>query len=250
MSKIVYYPNARDIFDIAEVDGIQYYLIDKENHKSKRITNRFLLQDCINSTEVRPIEEQLNNALKHIVDKVLAINKNKISICFGVSHFGFKSGEYIEDCGELELLQSGKISQHCDISDIRCNEKDIYKWKVVLNQMIGYSYFYDERGMSIGGNRAYILKPGQVCAFNYFCVRVCNSKAECDSVVQYLNTKFIKYIILNSLISTSMGNRETWRFVPDPGSFDHIFTDNELYKKYSLTADEISLIESVIKERK
>lgn len=47
-----------------------------------------------------------------------------------------------------------------------------------------------------------------------------------------------------------MGNKETWRFVPDPGAFDHIFTDEELYKKYNLTDDEIKLIESVIKERK
>lgn len=45
-------------------------------------------------------------------------------------------------------------------------------------------------------------------------------------------------------------NKETWRFVPDPGKFDHIFTDQELYKKYNLTDDEINIIESVIKERK
>jgi hypothetical protein len=65
---------------------------------------------------------------------------------------------------------------------------------------------------------------------------------------------------------------EHWRFVPDPGSFNKIFEDkplpgytpNEqgeytdkdgnvhcsLYVKYKLTADEIAIIESVIKERK
>lgn len=41
-----------------------------------------------------------------------------------------------------------------------------------------------------------------------------------------------------------------WHFVPDPESFDHIFTDAELYKKYNLTLEEINIIESVIKERK
>jgi hypothetical protein len=44
-------------------------------------------------------------------------------------------------------------------------------------------------------------------------------------------------------------NDESWRFVPDPGAFDHIFTDEELYKKYELTQNEIDIIESVIKER-
>lgn len=42
----------------------------------------------------------------------------------------------------------------------------------------------------------------------------------------------------------------SWQFIPDPGSFDHIFTDDELYKKYNLTPEEINIIESVIKERK
>ncbi len=44
-------------------------------------------------------------------------------------------------------------------------------------------------------------------------------------------------------------NKETWRFVPDPGPFDHIFTDDELYKRYNLTQDKIDIIEAVIKAR-
>lgn len=45
-------------------------------------------------------------------------------------------------------------------------------------------------------------------------------------------------------------NLKAFEFVPDPGAFDHIFTDEELYKKYNLTDEEINIIESVIKERK
>lgn len=45
-------------------------------------------------------------------------------------------------------------------------------------------------------------------------------------------------------------NERGWRFVPDPGECDHIFTDAELYEKYNLTEEEINIIESVIKERK
>lgn len=42
MSKIVFYPNARAIFDIAEIDGISYYLLDKINtYKYKTIVNKF-----------------------------------------------------------------------------------------------------------------------------------------------------------------------------------------------------------------
>lgn len=39
MSKIVYYPVAFEIFDILEPDGVSYYLIDKNIHQLKQITN-------------------------------------------------------------------------------------------------------------------------------------------------------------------------------------------------------------------
>ena len=43
-----------------------------------------------------------------------------------------------------------------------------------------------------------------------------------------------------------------WRFVPAPpsGKFDHIYTDEELYKAFNLPQKYIDVIETVIKERK
>ena len=72
----------------------------------------------------------------------------------------------------------------------------------------------------------------------------------CESVDSYLATRFVRFLLYLGKCGNTLGNPETWRFVPDPGAFDHIFTDEELYKKYNLTDDEIKLIESVIKERK
>lgn len=48
---------------------------------------------------------------------------------------------------------------------------------------------------------------------------------------------------------SSTGQDTWWRFVPDPVAFDHLFTDEELYKKYNLTPDEIAIIEGTIAER-
>lgn len=120
----------------------------------------------------------------------------------------------------------------------------------MVNQMVGYSFFYDEKGMSFGGNKLYILKPNQICGYNYFCIKVCDSYEEAISTKSYYDTKLVRFIMLTSLTTSSIGNDEAFRFVPDPGAFDHIFTDQELYKKYNLTDEEINIIESVIKERK
>ena len=75
---------------------------------------------------------------------------------------------------------------------------------------------------------------------------------ECLYFNSWAYTRFVRFLLSLSLcgltgIATS---DEWWRFVPAPKAFDHIFTDEELYKKYNLTDAEINIIESVIKERK
>lgn len=82
------------------------------------------------------------------------------------------------------------------------------------------------------------------------CIKVFNTENEAKSFISYLNTRLVRFMVLMNAYTVSVMNDETWRFVPDPGAFDHIFTDEELYKKYNLTQDEINIIESVIKERK
>lgn len=80
-----------------------------------------------------------------------------------------------------------------------------------------------------------------------------DSKDECESFMSWIYTKFVRYLLsinLAGLTGIANSSNDWWRFVPDPGAFDHIFTDQELYKKYNLTDEEINIIESVIKERK
>ena len=79
-----------------------------------------------------------------------------------------------------------------------------------------------------------------------------DSASEGYSFQSWIYTKFVRFGVSNSLCGlTGIATSDNWwRFVPDPGAFDHIFTDQELYKKYNLTDEEISIIESVIKERK
>lgn len=72
---------------------------------------------------------------------------------------------------------------------------------------------------------------------------------EVKSAMSYYSSKLIWWLVCRTHIGCKL-NTFCFEFVPDPGAFDHIFTDAELYAKYGLTADEISIIESVIKERK
>lgn len=94
------------------------------------------------------------------------------------------------------------------------------------------------------------LLEEQTFSHNYTVIFSALTFNECENFVSYINTKLIRFLLYCGRCGNSVTNKETWRFVPDPGPFDHIFTDEELYQKYNLTPDEINIIESVIKERK
>ena len=91
--------------------------------------------------------------------------------------------------------------------------------------------------------------PGEITTWNYAPIFMSDTLDECESFVSYFDTRFVRFLILCGLCSQSTGSPELYRFVPDPGPFDHIFTDEELYTKYNLSDDQIKVIESVIKSR-
>lgn len=243
MSKIVFYPDATEIFDIAEIDGISYYLICEKKHDTKTIINRSSINPNFNSVAKRRVDGVLNNAALSIINKLTG---PKISINAKNNHFKL--------CGNsgtgIKVYSGGKLSGECTTVDIGSNHADIYKFKVISNEMLGYAFFFDKEGRILGSPDYKVLEPGVVCSSHYCVYRTFDNRAEAGSLISYLNTKLIRFITALTLTGTTTSKDEFWRFVPDPGAFDHIFTDAELYKKYGLTPEEINIIESVIKERK
>lgn len=55
---------------------------------------------------------------------------------------------------------------------------------------------------------------------------------QCENFKTYIDTKFIRFFVALGLCASSIRNQETQRFVPDSSEFEHIFTDDKLYKKY------------------
>lgn len=87
-----------------------------------------------------------------------------------------------------------------------------------------------------------------------------DSLEECESYVSYITTKLVRFLILINFNKQTLFDRNTFRFVPSPmildnsgnrirGEFDHIYTDDELYKTWNIPQKYIEVIEAVVKER-
>jgi site-specific DNA-methyltransferase (adenine-specific) len=68
---------------------------------------------------------------------------------------------------------------------------------------------------------------------------------ECENTTSYIKTRFFRFLVLLKK-NTQNAPRGVYSLVPQQ-DFSKPWTDEELYKKYGLTADEIAFIESMVR---
>jgi len=90
-----------------------------------------------------------------------------------------------------------------------------------------------------------VARPGEVCTQTYLAIGPLSLKREADSLESYYRTKFFRFLISIRKITQHAG-RGTYTWVPQQ-TWDQEWTDQELYKKYKLTREEIEYIESTIR---
>lgn len=229
MSKIVYYPDCTDVFAIGDPGGISYFITDKNENKEKVIKNISLKHKNIGKEYIYNDEEkrQFNNILSNIGNELI-----------------HKLGKYkafsIENTPKHKQYEAWSANKVSLVSNIP--KTCLWSSDGVFN-CLGLIEIIDTKQ----GNKKSLGVPEDSRL-----IYTADTKEECNYFKSWAYTRFVRFLLSLSLcgltgIATS---NAWWRFVPAPKAFDHIFTDDELYKKYNLTPEEINIIESVIKERK
>jgi site-specific DNA-methyltransferase (adenine-specific) len=94
-------------------------------------------------------------------------------------------------------------------------------------------------------SRVQPIKPNEACTFSYFLIGNFKTEDECKNLLSYLSTRFARFLLLQSISSINI-SKDKFQFVPLQ-DFSKPWTDEELYKKYGLTDEEIQFIESMIR---
>ena len=118
----------------------------------------------------------------------------------------------------------------------------IDKWKVFIPESnnIGTELNDDNQNSFVGA-------PQEICTETFLCVgaELNLTQQSARNLSNYLRTKFARFLLSLAKISQH-GTSKTYRFVPLQ-DFNEEWTDEKLYKKYSLTQQERNYIESSIK---
>ncbi|MCA9292800.1 MAG: Eco57I restriction-modification methylase domain-containing protein [Phycisphaerales bacterium] len=126
-------------------------------------------------------------------------------------------------------------------SDIQVNIEWIDQWKVLLTRLQGTSSAVETQFVS----NPLVIEPGQACSETYLVAGRFSNQRDALNFATYLRTRFVRFLVSLRKV-TQDATRDVYSFVPDV-PVDREWTDEELYQRYGLNEEEISLIESVVR---
>ena len=242
------YTNANDIFPTVEIkSGVCYFLWDRNYN------NACIIDSTINGKTERSSRYLLSeyddifiryNAGIPIIEKVQAMMDAPLSsIVSPQNPFGFNTavrGEENKTANSIKIYSKGLVVNYIDKSLVSLHKEWIQKYKVIMAKAA-------EDGMLPGKviSTCTIIKKDTCCNGTYIVVGPFDSESECRNAISYLHTRFVRFLIGMKKMTQDLKD-QTFALVPLQ-DFSKPWTDEELYKKYSLTDEEIAFIESMIK---
>jgi hypothetical protein len=199
----------------------------------------------------RPLDEfdifiRRNEAISIIRKIQLMGEKSFASRISTIDPFGlptkFHGADKKSHQNRVMLYGSGKISW-INEGQLNKNLHWLDKWKVFLGSATDGNEKYPLPIWDVKG--PIVVGPDVACTWTYLVASVAENNSEAESIASFLRTKFCRFLV--SIRKLTQHNKaENFLFVPDVG-FEKIWTDELLYERYGLTADEIQFIEGEIR---
>ena len=249
LTKVVDYFDSNECFPGVDISGgVCYFLWERDREKICEITT---IRSGEKSTMERPLLEidndsfiRFNEAIS-IYRKIKSLKEERFNKYissrkpFGITTNTKGNKQNGEDTIKIfSFPENGFIKRNL----VKQNESWINEYKVYI------SYAYGERGafpyLVIG--KPFLGKPNTCCTETYLVIRPpIDSLQKCENVISYMRTRFFRFLVLLKK-NTQHATSKVYSLVPIQ-NFNESWTDEKLYKKYELTAEEITFIESMIR---
>jgi len=243
------YPEANDCFSGVQIKGgVCYFLWERDNKgKCKVITHR-------GANVGKPMERALleqgcdtfiryNEAIE-ILHKVMSFHENSMEeLVSSRQPFGLSTtfhGHKEKATGDITIYDNSGIS-YDKPSLITKNHEMIDKWKVFISRAGSGS---DAFPHPILGT-PFVGAPQTASSETYIFIGPFESEEICKNVMSYISTRFFRFMAMLKKVTQST-TRSVYTLVPQQ-DFSKSWTDDDLYKKYEITEDEISFIDSMIR---
>lgn len=265
--KLVDFPDSRQAFESVDVaGGICYFLWNRDVQGECEVVFNDLREQA--TTTVRSLLEPgadvfIRNTRSVEILKKIALSeagKETVGIAlpdkvkfarqvsgqkpFGLRTFarGHKQRKSPED---ILLLQSGGRAW-IERKAITDGLHLLDKWKVFTSKSSSeHAGQADKNGMRRVLSLSGVLPPGSAVTETYIILGAYDSEAEARNCLSYVVTKFFRFLVATRTSAQDLP-RTAYAFVPVQ-DFSRRWSDADLYAKYGLSEDEISLIEATVR---
>jgi site-specific DNA-methyltransferase (adenine-specific) len=246
--KLVDFTNSNDVFSGTDFGGgICYFLWNRDEKGLCEVENHFAGNVYRSTRKLDEFEYFIRYAPAiPILEKIIKKREPSIkSLISAVRPFGIPTKARPGKTGNITLITSGgRGPTNEDI--VTSGKNHVKSWKVMMSKTShDHAGLPDKDGTRRVLSRLEILPPDTVCSESYIVVWGLKSESEAINCANYLSTRFVRFLI--SLLSYSQDiTSERFHFVPLL-DFSLNWTDENLYKKYDLTDDEVMFIEKTIR---
>ena len=248
ISKLTDFPDSRDCFPGVDIaGGVCFFLWDRVYDGLCEVTS-------VNGGETEVAMRRLdefetfirNGKAVQIIEKVLAKKEKSFEgIVSSQKPYGLRTYVRPEETGDLTLRWNGGEGPFPK-EKVTSGTEWIDRWKIFTSYLT-----HDHAGQTDSEGRRRIISvlevagPGKVCTETYLSIGSFATEEEAKNLKSYIQSKFVRFLILQ-VTSTQHLSRSSFTFVPVQ-DFTRVWTDDDLYRKYGLSADEIKYIDSKIK---
>ena len=241
--------DANDCFSGVEIKGgVCYFLWDKE-YKGECFVKSHSKDKIVSESKRKLLENKSDTFIRYneaipILHKVQSFNEKTFdSIVSSRKPFGLATN-FIDFTSEKTennsiYIFANQKQGYIDKNKIEKNLDWIDKWKLIIPKAIGSGKMNEYRLKPL------ISAPNSVCTETYILIGPFENEKILNNVLVYINSNFFHFM-LGLKKYTQDATAKVYQFVPIQ-DFSKPWTDEELYKKYNLTQEEINFIESMIR---
>lgn len=253
ITHLVDYTNAKDCFPQNSISGgVCYFLRERDTKGLCEFTN---IKGDVVTTEKRSLSEfpvvvRYNAAvdiIRKVREKANSFVKEEVS---PISPFAIptkvKGADHKSSINNITLYTSRGVG-YINQSEIANNIKYLSKYKVMVSQ-IGAEHAGEpgkDGRFRVLTSSMRVLHPDEVCTNSYIVIGEYDNKEIASNLLGFLKTKFARFLVLQAVSSIHI-SRTSFTFVPLM-DFTRSWNDDELYKYFELSEDEIAFIDSMIK---
>lgn len=254
--KLVDFPQLYDVFPGVKIrGGVSYWLWSREHDGACEVVT-MIGNDVIGTPTVRRLDAydvlvRRNEAVR-ILDKVAGFRVkgepepslgDRVSARkpFGLTNERGKPAS--KGVKNAVLVYGNQHTSYLPRTAITNNEEWVDQWKVLLVKAHGTSGRDD---VTILGEPV-VAGPRSACTETYLVIGVCKSEAEARNLAVYVRTRFVRFLVSLRKITQNI-TRDSYKFVPLL-PMHRTWTDADLYKRYGISSEQVTFIESLIAER-